>query len=53
MTPEEHISAIRDALKGIDEHCKNNGAAWTALHDIELDLHELDKALEQHIGENT
>ena len=46
MTKSEHIQKIRDALKGLDKHCENNGAAWTALHDLELDAHELEKAFE-------
>ncbi len=46
MTPEQHIRRLRDACQGIDEHAGSNGAVWTALHDIELDIHELDKAFE-------
>lgn len=46
MTPSEHIQKLRDACEGLDKHCESDGAAWTALHDLELDIHELEKAFE-------
>ncbi len=45
MSPSEHIQKLRDACKGLDKHA-NDGAAWTAIHDIELDIHELEKAFD-------
>ncbi len=54
MTPHEHIQQLRDACKGLGKHCESNGAAWTALHDLELNIHELDKAWddEKMMGKN-
>jgi hypothetical protein len=52
MNPNEHIRRLRAACRGIDEHCENDAAAWTALHDIELDIHELDKAFERRLEES-
>lgn len=46
MTREQHIQKLRDALEGLGKHCESNGAAWTALHDLELDVHELEAAWE-------
>ena len=46
MRPSEHIQQLRDACKGLDEHAESNGAAWTAINDLQLDIHELDKAWE-------
>ena len=46
MKPSDHIKILRDACRGLDEHAESNGAAWTAIHDIQLDIHELDKAWE-------
>lgn len=53
MTREEHIQKLRDACKGLDEHCKSNGAAWTACNDIGLDIHELEKAFEDENNNET
>lgn len=49
MNQHDHILRLRDACEGLDKHCAGNGAAWTALHDLELDIYELDKAFEQQI----
>lgn len=46
MKPSDHIKILRDALKGLDKHAESDGAAWTAIHDLELDVHELEKAFE-------
>jgi len=46
MSPYDHIQRLRDACEGLDKHCEGNGAGWAALHDLELDIYELDKAFE-------
>ncbi len=49
MTPHEYIQQIRDALKGLNEHSQSNAAIWTAIHDLEMDLHEVEKAFDQEV----
>jgi hypothetical protein len=52
MTPAEHIRKLRDACKGLGAHAEGNPAVWTAINDIELDIHDLEKAFAEHIGGN-
>ncbi len=45
-TTAEHVRRLRDACQGIDKHVDGNPAAFTALKDIELSVHELEQAWE-------
>jgi hypothetical protein len=46
MTPKEHIRRLRDACQGLGWHTEGDPAAFTAVKDIELSIHELEKAFE-------
>ena len=46
MTPQEHIRRLRDACEGLGKHAEGDPAAFTAVKDIELSIHELEKAFE-------
>jgi hypothetical protein len=54
MTPQEHIRRLRDACEGLDKHAEGDPAAYTAVKDIQLSIHELEKAFEdQKLMEKT
>ena len=41
MVPEEHIRRLTDACEGLSVHAEGDPAAFTAINNIELDIHEL------------
>jgi hypothetical protein len=49
MNPKEHIRRIRDGFEGLDKHTQGNPAAYTAVKDMEIAMHEFEKAIEQEI----
>lgn len=52
MKPINHVNRLLRETHRIagHGHCRNNPAAWVAINDIEIDIHDLRKAFEQNIN---
>lgn len=52
MKPLNHIKRLLKDTNLIAEHghCKKNAAAWVAVNDIEIAIHDLRKAFEEKIN---
>ena len=53
MKPLQHIKELLDEMHRIQwhGHCRKNAAAWAAVSDIEIAIHELRKSFEQNINQ--
>jgi len=54
MKPINHVNRLLRETHRIagHGHCRNNPAAWVAINDIEIDIHDLRKAFEENINNN-
>lgn len=54
MTPKEHIRRLReigpsfrDACYAIDKHAEGDAAAYTAIHDLQVDMNKVELDIEE------